>query len=257
MQFFLGTHQPAWLGRTSVPLFVSRRRLTGRKALPRAAGPWALDSGGFSELSLHGGWTVTPRAYAAEVRRFAAEIGGLQWAAPQDWMCEPVMLAKTGRSVAAHQRLTVRNYLDLREIAPDLPWVPVLQGWEPDDYRHCVDLYAAAGVDLAALPLVGLGSVCRRQHTRTAARVVERLQPLRLHAFGFKLTGLAAVAPLLASADSMAWSLAARRRPALPGCSHRNCANCLRYALEWQRRVLALLARPQQLSFGFEEALYA
>lgn len=67
--FFLGTHHPNWLRKTDVPLFVSRRRLAGRTRLPRARGVWALDSGGFQELNLHGRWTVTPAHYVAEVRR--------------------------------------------------------------------------------------------------------------------------------------------------------------------------------------------
>lgn len=39
-------------------------------------------------------------------------------------------------------------------------------------------------------PLVGLGSVCRRQDTAAADRIVRALQPLRLHGFGVKITGL-------------------------------------------------------------------
>jgi hypothetical protein len=85
--FYLGTHHPSWLRRTDVPLFISRRRLAGRKTLPRARGPWALDSGGFQELTLHGRWTLTPREYVREVRRYASEIGNLRFAAAMDWLC--------------------------------------------------------------------------------------------------------------------------------------------------------------------------
>jgi hypothetical protein len=45
VRFWLGTHKPGWLARTEVPLFVSHRTLGGRRELPRARGPWALDSG--------------------------------------------------------------------------------------------------------------------------------------------------------------------------------------------------------------------
>jgi len=69
---------------SDVPLFLSRRWLAGRKSLPRARGPWALDSGGFTELSTYGRWTLTPVDYAAEVRRYAGEIGNLAWAAAMD-----------------------------------------------------------------------------------------------------------------------------------------------------------------------------
>src|SRR4051812_37693952 len=107
MQFYLGTHQPHWLQRTETPLFVSRRRLVERKKPTRALGPWALDSGGFTELSLHGQWQTEARQYAAEVRRWHDEVGNLQWAAVQDWMCEPLIRAMTGKSVREHQELTL------------------------------------------------------------------------------------------------------------------------------------------------------
>lgn len=246
MTFLLGTHQPGWLSRLNVPLFVSRRRLAPYRTLPRAAGPWALDSGGFSELSLHGRWMTTPKEYAAEVRRYHEEIGSLDWCASMDWMCEPTILAKTGLAVAEHQRRTIESFLRLRDLAADLPFVPVLQGWRLDDYRRHVDAYTAAGVDLEREPLVGLGSVCRRQATREVEEIVEALQPLPLHAFGLKLGGLSRVAGLIESADSMAWSYAARRRPSLPGClAHANCANCPRWALRWREEVLARVGNYQ------------
>jgi hypothetical protein len=53
------------------------------------------------------------------VRRYRDEIGCLDWAAPQDWMCEPFILAKTGLSVREYRR-TVASYLRLTELAPDL-----------------------------------------------------------------------------------------------------------------------------------------
>ncbi|MFQ6226667.1 hypothetical protein [Nocardia sp. NPDC002869] len=251
MRFYLGAHHPGWLAKAGVPLFVSDRTLRSYKTLPRAIAPWALDSGGFTELSTHGTWSAgpSPREYVARVRRYATEVGHLQWAAPQDWMCEPFITAKTGLSVAAHQRRTVDNYRELRDLAPDQVFAPVLQGWELSDYLRCADLYAAAGVDLAGAPVVGVGSVCRRQGTRAAANIVsaltERIPGVRLHGFGIKTTGLRDYGQLLASADSMAWSYHARRRPPLPGhTSHKNCANCLPYALGWRTQALIRISAP-------------
>jgi len=245
-RFYLGTHQPAWLGRLDVPLFVSRRRLAGRKNPPAARAPWALDSGGFSELSLHGRWTITERQYVSEVCHWLDRPGKLEWAAAMDWMVEPMILAKTGGTVKEHQQRTVENYCRLADYCPEVPWVPVLQGWEHDDYFACLDLYAAAGVRLEALPQVGLGSVCRRQNTDMAENLIVELaaRGLRLHAFGFKIDGLLRCADLLASADSMAWSARARKNPPLKGCAaHRNCANCPRYALQWREKVIRAMAR--------------
>ncbi|HWH01145.1 MAG TPA: hypothetical protein VNV66_17945 [Pilimelia sp.] len=250
VRFFLGTHQPGWLASAPVPLFISDRRLRAYRRLPRAAGVWALDSGGFTELAAHGCWDhgPTPAQYATRVRRYRDEIGRLVWAAPQDWMCEPWIVAKTGLSVPEHQRRTVDNFAQLRDLAPDLPFVPVVQGWTPADYLRCVDLYTAAGVDLASFPVVGVGSVCRRQSTTDAGAILTALHGAgvtRLHGFGFKTLGLRRFAHLLVSADSMAWSVAARRRPPLPGCTrHINCANCPRYAYRWHRTVIT---EPAQL----------
>ncbi len=36
MKFWLGTHEVSWLGRTDVPLFISRRRLARQKTWARA-----------------------------------------------------------------------------------------------------------------------------------------------------------------------------------------------------------------------------
>ena len=242
--FWLGTHQPQWLGVTDVPLFVSNRTLAPRKTYPRALGPWALDSGGFSELSLYGAWQTTPAEYVALTRRYVAEVGNLAWAAAQDWMCEDVMLTRTGLSVREHQRRSVENYLTLLDLAPDLPWTPVLQGKHVDDYLRHADEYERAGVRLADLPIVGVGSVCRRQATAEIVPIVRAItrRGIRLHGFGVKRTGLEQIGGLLTSADSMAWSFTARRQPVLlPGCTtHQNCANCLRYALKWRGELLAI-----------------
>src|SRR5690606_6523505 len=112
-----------------VPLFVSHRTLARRKSLPTATCDWALDSGGFTELSMHGEWVTPQREYVTAVRRYAAEIGRLTWAAPQDWMCEPWLISATGLTVEEHQRRTIESVLSLREQAPEIAWVPVLQGW--------------------------------------------------------------------------------------------------------------------------------
>jgi hypothetical protein len=239
VELWLGTHEPAWLPRLSVPLCLSHRRLARRRSLPRARGRWALDSGGFTELSLHGGWRTPADEYVEAVQRYAEEIGKLAWAAPMDWMCEPAVVAATGLSVREHQERTVANYLELRGRGP---FVPVLQGWTLADYEACVALYADAGVDLAALPLVGLGSVCRRQRSKEIGDIVACLATggLRLHGFGVKKTGLERYGHLLASADSMAWSFRARHAPPLPGCAHASCSNCARFALRWREQLLAL-----------------
>lgn len=239
MRFYLGTHRPHWLGLTDVPLFVSRRTLAGRATFPRASGPWALDSGGYTELAGTGRWSVSVADYAEEVLLYAAEVGRLDFAAPMDWMCEPSIRERTGLTVEQHQRNTCANFDYLRYRLGDLV-VPVLQGWEPDDYLRHVEMYGRYRVNLDAEPVVGVGSVCRRH---ADGSILKALRPLlglglSLHAFGVRGDVLRAVHDQLGSADSMAWSFDARYASPLRGCTHARCANCLRYALRWRERLL-------------------
>lgn len=258
--FYLGTHHPQWLGTAGVPLMLSHRRLRDRKSFPHAIEGWALDSGGFSELTLNGKWTITPLDYVKAVKVYDNEIGHLEWAAPQDWMCEPHILTLTGLTVSEHQYRTVRSFLELRDLwGESSPFMPVLQGWTLDDYMRCIDLYQAANVDLENEPLVGVGSVCRRQGTGEIGQIfrsiVQRTN-LKLHGFGVKTTGWLEYGRYLTSADSMAWSFNARRNPPLSGCNHKACNNCLRYALQWRTNLLRRSISQQMDLFAAEEDRY-
>lgn len=265
MIFHLGTHEPSWLANplfADVSLFVARQRFERcKRRLPRAVGSWCLDSGGFTELQKHGRWTVTPREYVAEVRRFRDEIGGLLWAAPQDWMCEPWVLsggrppgsrecfAGTYLTVVEHLRRTVENFVELKSLAPDLPFVPVLQGWTLGDYIDCAELYERAGVVLVEEKLVGLGTVCRRQNTIRAGVIISEFSDrgIALHTFGLKTEGFRLYGHKVRSGDSLAWSDHAKHQPPIDGHEkpgpgrprgHKHCNNCPEFALEWRGRVL-------------------
>lgn len=250
-RFYLGAHMPHWLATVDVPLFVSHVRLKNRRTLPRAIGRWALDSGAFSEVAAHGTFLTTPLEYVAAVRRYRDQIGGMDWAAPQDHMCESWVLARStiANTVDDAQAWTVRNYLELRTLAADLPFVPVLQGQTLDQYRRHVDAYLAAGVDLFAEHTVGIGSVCRRQATTDIAELIAALDAdgLRLHGFGVKSSGLRRYGWCLRSADSMAWSYRGTKVQPCPHTGVKSCANCLPHALEWRRRATTHTPQPVQL----------
>lgn len=222
MKFFLGTHQPHWLHDerfVGVPLFISRRRLATYKTLPVAETRFALDSGGFTELQMYGRWTLSASQYAEEVGRFVRFYGRkLCWVAPQDWMCEPLVISGgnasrgivfkgTRLNVEEHQRRTVRNFIELRRLLGGRV-IPVLQGWKLADYWRCQEIYKQAGVDLEDCETVGVGSVCRRQSTNDATQIMSTLavDGLRLHGFGFKKGGLKNCHSFMVSADSTAWS---------------------------------------------------
>jgi hypothetical protein len=237
MRFFTGLHQPSD-ARHFDSAFISVNRLRSRKA-PMVVGDWILDSAAFTEISTHGRYRHEVAEYAAEIRRWAGN-GRLLAAVAQDWMCEPWIVEKTGLSVAQHQRLTVDRYDAL--LAQDVAGVyvlPVLQGYAPADYVEHLRMY---GARLGPGQWVGVGSVCKRNgDPRAIAAVLLAIKgerpDLRLHGFGLKTTALAdpLVTSLLETADSMAWSLHARK-------NGRN-ANDWREAQRW---TAAIADRPMQ-----------
>jgi hypothetical protein len=112
--------------------------------------------------------------------------------------------------VAEHQRRTVASVAQLRALAPDLWFIPVLQGYTTAEYLTCADLYAAAGIDLAAEPLVGLGSVCRRQATSEAHQIITALPSPR----GRTPPAWSSAAPSSAAASPACWT--SWKAPATP-----------------------------------------
>jgi hypothetical protein len=274
---------PNWLfrpDRTDVALCVARQRLpqwkAGHPRVPRkATRRWMLDSGGFSELQKHGRWTVSPEQYAGEVEMWCEHIGEPDVIAIQDWMCERAIreggtyhgidFAGTGLSVREHLERTVQSAVDLTALMPRRRLLKVLQGDTLADYLLCADLYEQAGFNLTAEPVVGLGSVCRREDTAEIVAIVSELaiRGFRLHGFGVK-TGIHRYGHLLYSADSTAWSTAARMdayhgRPTGMPADHahrggsRNCANCFDYAVRWyDRHIERMETEPVQATL-FED----
>ena len=251
--FYPGIHQPAdckHLERS----FVSINRLKTRKS-DFVVGNWIMDSGAFTELNKHGCFQMSPAEYADHIVRWS-KCGNLVAACTQDYMCEPFMFPQpTAEQRAAdredyheyllheganplwlemtpwefephytnvedHQWLTVYRYKhileELRARKCNTYLMPVLQGYTPEEYIACLDLYEKEGL-LPHGAYVGVGSVCKRNaNPETVVDVlgaIKRRRPdLQLHGFGIKITALRdpKVRALLRSADSMAWSVDAR-----------------------------------------------
>lgn len=234
MDFFVGLDRP--FDAQYVPrAFISAHALKRRKG-SFVANDWILDSGAFTTIATHGGYPEPVEAYADLVRRFAG-CGRMLAAVAQDYMCEGFMLAKTGLSIAEHQALTIERYDHLVALAPGVYVMPVLQGYAPADYVAHLEQY---GDRLELEAWVGVGSVCKRNGSWRAVRdVLEAIlgarPDLRLHAFGIKTTSLAyaAVRDRLHSADSMSWSLAARKQ----GRNNHDWREAARFAARIERQT--------------------
>jgi hypothetical protein len=213
IRFYIGLHQPSDAQHFDRCCIHVERLNTRRK--PLGCKEILLDSQAFMKLKLHGCYPYPPQTYADKVHRVAGLVERLT-AVTEDYMCEPFILAKTGLSVAEHQRLTIERYDELRRLIDSAIYLmPVLQGYRPLEY---VDHLRQYGERLPAGAWVGVGSVCKRNgdpsQIRDVLYCIKRARPdLRLHGFGLKRTALSWhwIRTALYSADSLAWSLNARK----------------------------------------------
>ena len=228
-RLFVGLHQPSDAQHFDAA-FVSVNRLRNRKS-DFVVGDWIMDSGAFTEIATHGHYRESVDGYVEQIERWR-KVGNMLAAVSQDYMCEAWILEKTGLTIADHQRLTIERY-DAIQSKTTAYIMPVLQGFKPADYVAHIRAY---GERLTQGMWVGVGSVCKRNGDPGAiydvlSAIKAERPDLLLHGFGLKTTALAdgGVFDLLHTADSMAWSFAARKQG-------RN-GNDYREAKSFERRI--------------------
>lgn len=189
-------------------------RYTLRKSPLNYSGDWMLDSGAFTRISRLFGFKshLPTKQYAQIIKQFTG-VGNCLGVVSQDYMCEDFILKVTGLDIPTHQRLTIHRYDRLLEELGSypIPVLPVLQGYDPQDYVSHIRQY---GDRLKFGQWVGVGSVCKRNSSpesiRQVLKAIKLERPdLRLHGFGLKLTSLrlGGIQNLLYSADSAAAGL--------------------------------------------------
>jgi hypothetical protein len=230
MKFYVGIHMPSKADKVD-NAFISVNVLAKRKSgFP--VNNWIMDSGAFTTIAKHGHYPEPVKAYADQIKRWKTN-GNLVAAVSQDYMCEDIMLRKTGLTVREHQRLTIERYDALIAENTGIYIMPVLQGYTPTSYVDHIKMY---GNRLAEGAYVGVGSVCKRNASPSSIvlvlKAIKAYRPdLKLHGFGVKTTALAwaGVRDNLESADSMAWSFAARWEKGNP--------NDWREAVKFQNKI--------------------
>jgi len=213
MIFFTGIHNLTHASKVDYS-FISINRLIKRKK-DFGIRTWIMDSGAFSQVLTEGEHSLTAKEYADQIKRWS-RCGILVRAVAQDYICIDSILEKLGRTVEEHQEMTIRNYVDLIQETKDcdVPIMPVLQGYEPEEYATHVQDYGSL---LKANAWVGIGSIARKntnpELVLNILNAIDEVRPdLRLHGFGIKKTCLqdSAIRDRLFSADSMAWNYACR-----------------------------------------------
>jgi len=211
---------------------------------PLVVNRWMMDSGAFSQINLYGDFIMSPEEYIKLACKFQYN-GRLACIVTQDYMCEPDVIKKLNESgnrasVRIHQQKTVERYIKLVDLARkyhlQVPVMPVLQGWEVEDYwdHYCMykSAFMAGSGRMRWNPAwIGIGSTCKRN--KNPEIVVEILDSLeyqirgyfahpwmnfeacagidynktKVHLFGFKTTGLknSRIKDRIYSADSFAY----------------------------------------------------
>lgn len=214
--------------------FISVNRLRRRKG-DFVANEWIMDSGAFSQITSPArDFTMTTGQYVDHINRWS-KCGKMICAVAQDYMCEPHVLEHTGRTVEENHELTIARFDEIRS-KTDVEIMPVLQGYDPEDYvKHIADY----GHRLAPGSRVGVGSVCKRnvniREIEDVLRAIwETRDDLLYHGFGVKKTAFRSgvVRKILYSADSFAWSLNARKN----GRNAHDIQNGLKFAADIEGR---------------------
>jgi len=172
-----------------------------------------IDSGGFYSSMRSGKYTKPDREYLEFIEKVQPEFFALR-----DYPCEPQLLKKHDLTAKQNIQRTVDNHIVLMDLLSEYQIisqpVPVIQGWQKEDYLNCIDAFNDAGL---LSDYMAIGSVCRRTTISNIREIVVAIRDAisswtKLHGFGVKLTALSdlAIWNALYSVDSGAWDYTAR-----------------------------------------------
>jgi hypothetical protein len=222
----------------------------------------ALDSAGFVALSQYGAypWRVDDYLDLAASYPF-------RWFASMDYCVEPE-IAPNRDEVRDRISRTIRVNRDCWRGAHDRGiahrFMPVIQGRAAADYERCID---ALGAIVDAVPLIGVGSMCRRRvgGSDEVIAIFEHLDRILgsrtvLHGFGIKGTALSKLRGLehrIQTVDSQAYGITSRIEACQRGIS-KSDAFVADHMENWARRQYASSASPMppiqgELAFAPDE----
>lgn len=251
-EYYVGTDRFSKADRRNAMISANALVKDKPRKYPITVDRWIMDSGAFSQITQYGDFVMSPEEYIRLACHFQW-CGDLQCIVTQDYMCEPDVLQSLkdiGKraSVRIHQKKTVERFIELRKLARKyklrVPVMPVLQGWEVEDYIDHWRMYqnyfrfeylipcpgfAGQGGGTPSdpyFPWVGIGSTCKRnKNPDVVSEILDAIEEevskefkwryqednvwskMRWHLFGYKKTGLknSSIRDRIHSADSFAY----------------------------------------------------
>lgn len=163
-----------------------------------------LDSGAFSLINKYGDYPYDYRRYIAFAKRLKPD-----YIAIMDYPCEPN--SKIDLPIKERIDKTIENAIKLMDLAPNLNWVMVIQGWDVNNYLYCLDKIKEHGL---LTPLTAIGSVCVRKKLKEVRDIIvtirrETPKRIKLHCFGLNLRFVRdyTIFNSIYSFDSHAWCI--------------------------------------------------
>jgi len=203
-----------------------------------------LDSGGFSFFYRSGDYEFYPAQFIRLARRINAD-----YVAVMDYPCEPDVNRSKLRTNYERIDRTIKNAIKLMDLADDINWVMVVQGYKPEEYLYAIDRIKEQGL---ITPHMAIGSLCVRKSIKAAREVITLVRKnlpnrVKLHGFGVDLRFLRdpVIFHSLYSTDTAAWKWNNRAhwepdwKPV--GILPKNDADKLRNFEKYKQKVLAVL----------------
>jgi len=174
-----------------------------------------VDCGGFYN-SLGGNYKTSDIEYLNYVKSVNADLFALR-----DYTCEKEVCKRLKTTPKEQIKKTFEHHLRMLEYLNDFYLeynnkkalaVPVLQGYELEDYLHCLDLYRSNGI---LSTYIAIGSLCRRNATREITEIIGKIREelpnwTMIHAFGIKLPAIKKIWNICDSIDTGTWDYASR-----------------------------------------------
>lgn len=151
----------------------------------------AIDSGGFTAAQRWGKYPWRHEQYVDFVRRMSRDIS-LDFCVVMDYVCEREASEQAHQINLDRIKQTIKNELILRKMAPELPWLGVLQGNTLGERTLDLELRMERPEQLIAQEM-GIGSICGRPPSEAKEIIrfyVERLPHARYHVFGMNIQTL-------------------------------------------------------------------
>ena len=150
-----------------------------------------LDSGGFSFFTKYSDYPFELNKYIEWIHNMnEANDGKVNYCAIRDYPCEPLINRASISTNKERIEKTVQNAIECIDTDNTINWMPVLQGYDLEEYLSCLDLYKDVGI---IEDILAIGSMCRRTDIKTIEKIIRSIKKEyngKIHLFGLTMNAL-------------------------------------------------------------------